>query len=102
MTNTLEKIISDKKNYIENYKKSFTIEDLKKRISLNKNYLSFKDKLKKMKFLLLQRLKKQVPLQELLLKIMTLWQLQKNTQTLERLVFLFKLKRIILKENLSI
>ena len=47
MTNTLEKIIADKKNSIEKYKKSFTIEDLKKKISSYKNYLNFKDKLKK-------------------------------------------------------
>ena len=33
MTNTLEKIIADKKNSVEKYKKSFTIEDLKKKIS---------------------------------------------------------------------
>ena len=46
MTNTLEKIIIDKKNNVEKYKKSFTIKDLKKIISSHKNYLNFKDKLK--------------------------------------------------------
>ena len=61
MTNTLEKIISDKKNNIENYKKSFTIEDLKKRISLNKNYLSFKDKLKKDEISVIAEIKKASP-----------------------------------------
>ena len=61
MTNTLEKIISDKKNNIENYKKFFTIEDLKKRISLNKNYLSFKDKLKKDEISVIAEIKKASP-----------------------------------------
>ena len=45
MTNILEKIIFDKKTTLEKYKKTFTIEDLKKKISSCKNYLNFKDKL---------------------------------------------------------
>ena len=36
MTNTLEKIIADKKINIEKYKKAFTIEDLKKKYILIK------------------------------------------------------------------
>tara|TARA_B100000686_G_scaffold4055_1_gene4146 strand:+ start:653 stop:1447 length:795 start_codon:yes stop_codon:yes gene_type:complete len=46
MSNTLEKIIADKKSNVEKYKNSFTVSDLKKRISSYKNYLNFKDKLK--------------------------------------------------------
>ena len=38
MSNTLEKIITDKKISVEKYKKSYKIEDLKKKISLYKNY----------------------------------------------------------------
>ena len=36
---------------IEKYKKTFTIEDLKKKISSYKNYLKFKDKLKENNYL---------------------------------------------------
>ena len=61
MTNTLEKIIADKKNSIEKYKKSFTIEDLKKRISSYKNYLNFKDKLKKNEISVIAEIKKASP-----------------------------------------
>ena len=50
MNNVLEKIISDKKNSIEKYKNSFSIEHLKKKISEYSNYLNFKDKLKKIRF----------------------------------------------------
>ena len=61
MTNTLEKIIADKKNSIKKYKKSFTIEDLKKRISSYKNYLNFKDKLKKNQISVIAEIKKASP-----------------------------------------
>ena len=61
MTNTLEKIIADKKNSVEKYKKSFTIEDLKKRISSYKNYLNFKDKLKKNQISVIAEIKKASP-----------------------------------------
>ena len=61
MTNTLEKIIIDKKNNIEKYKKSFTVEDLKKRISSYKNYLNFKDKLKKNEISVIAEIKKASP-----------------------------------------
>ena len=37
MTTTLDKIVINKKNDIEKYKKLFTIKDLKKKISLYKN-----------------------------------------------------------------
>ena len=61
MTNTLEKIITDKKNSVEKYKKSFTIENLKKRISSYKNYLNFKDKLKKNEISVIAEIKKASP-----------------------------------------
>ena len=61
MSNTLEKIISDKKNNVEKYKSSFTIEDLKKKISSYKNYLDFKDKLKKDKISVIAEIKKASP-----------------------------------------
>ena len=61
MTNTLEKIIIDKKNNIEKYKKSFTVEDLKKRISSYKNYLNFKDKLKNDEVSVIAEIKKASP-----------------------------------------
>ena len=61
MTNTLEKIITDKKNNIEKYKKSFTVEDLKKKISSYKNYLNFKDKLRKNEVSVIAEIKKASP-----------------------------------------
>ena len=61
MTNTLEKIIVDKKNNIDKFKKSFTIEDLKKKVSSYKNYLNFKDKLKKNEISVIAEIKKASP-----------------------------------------
>ena len=61
MSNTLEKIIIDKKISVEKYKKTFTIQDLKKRISSYKNYLNFKDKLKKNKISVIAEIKKASP-----------------------------------------
>jgi len=61
MTNTLEKIIADKKSTIEKYKKSFSVEDLKKKISLYKNYLNFKDKLNKNEVSVIAEIKKASP-----------------------------------------
>jgi len=61
MTNILEKIITNKKNNITKYKDSFTIEDLKKKISSYKNYLDFKDKLKKDKISVIAEIKKASP-----------------------------------------
>ena len=61
MTNILEKIIADKKSNIENYKKSFSVENLKKKISLYKNYLNFKDKLKVNSISVIAEIKKASP-----------------------------------------
>ena len=61
MSNTLEKIVADKKSGIEKYKKSFTIEDLKKKISSYNNYLNFKDKLNKNKVSVVAEIKKASP-----------------------------------------
>ena len=61
MTNTLEKIIADKKTSIEKYKKYFPIENLKKKISSYNNYLNFKDKLKKNKISVVAEIKKASP-----------------------------------------
>ena len=61
MINTLEKIIADKKNNIDRFKKSFTIEDLKKKVSSYKNYLNFKDKLKENEISVIAEIKKASP-----------------------------------------
>ena len=61
MNNILEKIISDKKNSIEKYKNSFSIEDLKKKISGYNSYLNFKDKLKQNKVSVIAEIKKASP-----------------------------------------
>ena len=61
MTNALEKIIVDKKSNMERYKNSFSVEDLKKRISSYKNYLNFKDKLKKNEVSVIAEIKKASP-----------------------------------------
>ena len=61
MSNTLEKIVADKKSNIEEYKKSYTIEDLKNKISSYKNYLNFKDKLKNDEVSVIAEIKKASP-----------------------------------------
>ena len=61
MSNTLEKIISDKKNNVQKYKNSFTVKELKKRISSYKNYLNFKDKLNKSRVSVIAEIKKASP-----------------------------------------
>ncbi len=61
MTNALEKIIADKKSNIEKYKNSFSVEDLKKRISSYKNYLNFRDRLKKNEISVIAEIKKASP-----------------------------------------
>ena len=61
MNNILEKIISDKKNSIEKYKNSLSIEDLKKNISKYEDYLNFKNKLKKNKVSVIAEIKKASP-----------------------------------------
>ena len=61
MSNILEKIISDKRHGIEKYKKSYKVEDLKNKISSYKNYLNFKDKLKKNQISVIAEIKKASP-----------------------------------------
>jgi len=61
MTNVLEKIIADKKNNVKKFKDSFTIENLKKKISSYKNYLNFKDKLSEKKISVVAEIKKSSP-----------------------------------------
>ena len=61
MSNTLEKIIADKKSSIEKYKKSYEIKDLKNKISSYKNYLNFKNKLKKNEVSVIAEIKKSSP-----------------------------------------
>ena len=61
MINTLKKIISDKRENIEKYKKSHSIEDLQKKISSYKNYLNFKDGLKKNEISVIAEIKKASP-----------------------------------------
>ena len=61
MTNTLKKIIADKKSNVEKYKNSFTVKELKKKISSYKNYLNFKDKLNKSRVSVIAEIKKASP-----------------------------------------
>jgi len=61
MNNILDKIIAHKKNNIEKYKKYFTLDDLKKKISSYKNYLDFKKKLKENKVSVIAEIKKASP-----------------------------------------
>ena len=61
MINVLEKIIADKKNNIKKYKDTVPVETLKKKISLYKNYLNFKDELKKNKISVIAEIKKASP-----------------------------------------
>ena len=61
MINVLEKIIADKKNNIKKYKDTIPVETLKKKISLYKNYLNFKDELKKNKISVIAEIKKASP-----------------------------------------
>ena len=61
MSNVLEKIISNKKKIIENYKKSYKIEDLKNKISSYKNYYNFKDGLKNNEVSVIAEIKKASP-----------------------------------------
>jgi len=61
MNNILEKIIFDKRNSIEKYKNSLSIEDLKKNIFKYKDYLNFKNKLKKNKVTVIAEIKKASP-----------------------------------------
>ena len=61
MSNILNKIIADKKNSVEGYKKSHPLEKIKKNISEFNNYISFKDKLTKNKINVIAEIKKASP-----------------------------------------
>ena len=61
MNDVLEKIIADKKIIVEKYKNSFTVEDLKKKISSYKNFLNFKEKLNKNEISVIAEIKKASP-----------------------------------------
>tara|TARA_Y100000590_G_scaffold64744_1_gene69796 strand:+ start:10442 stop:11233 length:792 start_codon:yes stop_codon:yes gene_type:complete len=61
MTNSLKKIINDKKIVIEKYKKNLSLEYLEKKISLYKDYLDFKSKLMENKISVIAEIKKASP-----------------------------------------
>jgi len=61
MSNILEKIISDKKKDINEYKGVLSIDDLKKKIVSYKNYLNFKNKLTSNKISVIAEIKKASP-----------------------------------------
>ena len=61
MNNILEKIISDKKDSIKKYKNSFSILDLKNKISDYNKYFNFKDKLNQKKISVVAEIKKASP-----------------------------------------
>ena len=61
MSNILEKIIADKKKDINEYKSIFSVDDLKKKIALYKNYLNFKNKLTSNKISVIAEIKKASP-----------------------------------------
>ena len=61
MNNILDKIIADKKNSVERYKKSHPLEKIKKNISEFNNYIAFKDKLTKNKINVIAEIKKASP-----------------------------------------
>ena len=61
MTNTLEKIILDKRTSIEKYKKSFSTNVLMKKISSYQNYINFKNSLKKNIVSVIAEIKKASP-----------------------------------------
>ena len=69
--NILKKIIDNKKTKINNLKKDISIDLLSQKIIENSTFIDFKKKIikKKIKFQLLQKLKKLVLLRVLLLKI---------------------------------
>ena len=61
MSNILEKIISDKKKDINEYKGVLSVDDLKKKIVSYKNYLNFKNKLTSNKISVIAEIKKASP-----------------------------------------
>ena len=68
MSNILKKIIADKKNIINRYMKSFSIEDLKEKISSYKNYLNFKNNLNEEKINVIAEIKKSSPSAGIIIK----------------------------------
>ena len=68
MSNILKKIIADKKNIINRYMKSFSIEDLKEKISSYKNYLNFKNNLNEEKINAIAEIKKSSPSAGIIIK----------------------------------
>ncbi len=61
MNNTLNKIISDRRNSIDKYKKFYSVDTLKKNISINKKYFDFKEKLNENKLSVVAEIKKASP-----------------------------------------
>ena len=61
MSNILDKIITDKKNSVDRYKKSHPLEKIKKNISEFNNYISFKDRLTNNKINVIAEIKKASP-----------------------------------------
>jgi len=61
MSNILEKIVSDKKKDINEYKNIFSVDDLKKKINSYKNYLDFKSQLIGNKINVIAEMKKASP-----------------------------------------
>ncbi len=68
MSNILEEIITSKKSNIEEYKKLYSIDNLKKKISSYKNYQNFKDCLKSNKISVIAEIKKSSPSAGLILE----------------------------------
>tara|TARA_Y100000590_G_scaffold458932_1_gene614728 strand:+ start:737 stop:1534 length:798 start_codon:yes stop_codon:yes gene_type:complete len=68
MSNILEKIVSEKIENIQNYKKKFSIKSLEDIISSYKNYLNFKKKLNEDKVSIIAEIKKSSPSAGLIVK----------------------------------
>ena len=61
MIDILEKIVTKKSDTIKKYKNLFTINDLKKKISVNNNYFNFEKKLSEKKISVIAEIKKASP-----------------------------------------
>jgi len=68
MTNILEKIIAEKNNSIKKYKDTFSIEDMKNKISSRVNYIDFKNKLIQKKVSVIAEIKKASPSAGIIIK----------------------------------
>ena len=68
MSNILQKIITNKEKKIKKYKKSFTLDELKKKISLYDSYLNFKKKLEENKISVIAEIKKASPSAGIIIK----------------------------------